>query len=578
MNRLLSCCLLLAVAVARPVPGHADELFGASPFGALARATAEAVARGANRSQGNHVQILDSGDDALLLRTHLIRNATKSICVQTFIWTNDEVGRFLMCELVEAAKRGVKVRIIADHFVSHKDPSVMASLATVHPNLQIKHYRPAAGRIKPSRLHVILKTIFWFRALNQRMHNKIMVFDDVAAITGGRNIENSYHNRSTGMNFKDRDIFVIGPVVPDMTKSFEAFWNCKHVVASRDLLDVAAVIEKGTFVRYDSRDAFVTHGLCDREDKEASDRELIGRRFVDPLVPAKRVEFIADRPGKNRTRWLRGKGAITRRLGRLVEDAGSEIVMQSPYFVLSTSTRKLFAGQRRAKPGLKVVVSSNSFGSTDNTAAYSANYKLRSCYIEELGFSVYEYKPHPADLAELFPAFDMFRERAEEEIRKGKQERGPFLCIHAKSLVIDDRVAYIGTYNLDPRSENLNTEVGLLIEDEAVAALLKASIARDCLSGNSWVIAKKLMPLSTDKVNAMFEGLMRLSPIDIWPIRNTSSFELLPGKTPVPTDHPDFYARYRDLGSFPGAPPGLSTKEITTRLYKAVGGLAIPIL
>ena len=161
----------------------------------------------------NKVAIINSGYDALLLRVHLFRNAKKSINVQTFILKNDECGRLFMYELIQAAKRGVKVRMIADHFVSDKDCDLVAFLAVVHPNLELKHYRPAADRLKPSKLQGILNTMFSFRNTNQRMHNKIITVDGKIGVTGGRNIENTYYHFSTGMNFKDRDVLVTGPVV-----------------------------------------------------------------------------------------------------------------------------------------------------------------------------------------------------------------------------------------------------------------------------------------------------------------------------------------------------------------------------
>ncbi|MEJ1974374.1 MAG: phospholipase D-like domain-containing protein [Lacunisphaera sp.] len=111
-----------------------------------------------------------NGYDALLLRIHLIRQARTSIEIQTFIWTNDEVGRLLMYELIEAAKRGVKVRIIADQMVSDQDPATVAWLATVHPNLEIKHYRPPLSRLQPTRAQMVVAGITSFSDVNQRMH------------------------------------------------------------------------------------------------------------------------------------------------------------------------------------------------------------------------------------------------------------------------------------------------------------------------------------------------------------------------------------------------------------------------
>jgi len=311
-------------------------------------------------------------------------------------------------------------------------------------------------------------------------------------------------------------------------------------------------------------------------NREADDCSLIRRRFVEDLLPVRSAEFLADRPGKNRSFGLRGRGRLTHKLRELVEEARSELIIQSPYFVLSPATRKLFSRLRKKRSGLEVIVSTNSFGSTDNVYAYSANYKLRSLYIGDLGFRVYEYKPHPAALLSIYPAFEDFSRRALAE--QGSAAPPPFLCIHAKSCVIDGQTSFVGSYNFDPRSANLNTEVGLLVRDAAFASRLRAEMLADTEPGNSWVIAKKQMPLPLEKANLLLEGLMRLNPIDLWPVRNTSSFELIPGKRAVPPGHPDFYENYRDMGSFPGAPAGLTTKEITTRIYKAVGGAAVPLL
>jgi len=528
--------------------------------------------------ESNQVAIVNSGADALLLRVHLLRNAKESINVQTFILHNDETGRLFMYELIQAAKRGVKVRMIADHFVSDKDLDLAAFLATGHPNLEFKYYRPAADRLKPSKLRNMMSLLFSFRGTNQRMHNKIITVDGKVAVTGGRNVENSYYNFSTAMNFKDRDVLVAGPVVKEMEASFEKFWNYKHSVAARELVDVKARIKKGGFTRYTTWDEFRFNGFFDELSQEANDSNLIKARFAERMLPAKRVEFICDKPGKNRHLGFAGDGIITDRLRKELMNAEQQLVMQTPYLVVDKSARKFFAKLKKKKPGLTIKVSSNSFGSTDNIMAYSANYKWRSLYIEDLDLHIYEYKPLPADLLNVFPAYPKMKAMADQKPSKGEEKDPPFLCIHAKSFVMDGRVAYIGTYNLDPRSANLNTEVGLLIYDERVAALLKADILNDMAPDNSWVIAKKEVPLSLDKVNALFERVSSATPLDLWPIRNTSSFELRPGKEPVPPGHPDFYKHYQDAGSFPGDDSILSPKAAQTRMLKIINNLATPIL
>ncbi len=526
----------------------------------------------------NQVAIINSGYDALLLRIHLFRNAKQSINVQTFILTNDECGRLFMYELIQAAKRGVKVRMIADHFVSDKDCDLAAFLATVHPNMEFKYYRPAADRLKPSKLHGMLCAAFSFRNTNQRMHNKIITVDGKLAVTGGRNIENSYYHFSTGMNFKDRDVLVTGPVVGDMEASFEKFWEYRHSIPGRELIDVKKRIVAGDFSQYVTWDDFRLNGFFDELNTDADRPEMIRAVFSDALLPVERVEFICDKPGKNRHWGLAGDGVITERLRKELSSAKCQLIMQTPYLIIDKSAREFFMRVMKKTPELKVIVSSNSFGSTDNIAAYSANYKWRLLYIEDLGLDIHEYKPLPVDLLRVFPTYPEMRNLADQKpITDGEREQ-PFLCIHAKSFVMDDCVAYIGTYNLDPRSANLNTEVGLLIYDTEVAARLKTDILNDTKPGNSWVIAKKRDPLSLHCVNALLERISSATPVDIWPIRNTSSFELLPGKRPVAPDHPDFYKHYRDAGAFPGADDLLSPKAAQTRMLKIINGLAAPVL
>jgi putative cardiolipin synthase len=566
--RILMTLLLLGTSA------RAAGAFASSPFGPVVTA-AMAAADPKEPGRGNHAALLSGGYDALLLRVHLIRQARVSIDVQTFIWTNDEAGRLLMYELIEAAKRGVKVRIIADQMVSDQDPSTAAFLASVSPNLEIKHYRPPMSRLQPSLLQVVLTGLFSFREINQRMHNKVMVFDAAILITGGRNIENTYYDHATGLNFRDRDVLVVGPAARVAAESFAAFWSFRHAVSSRELVDVAAAIKRGDYPRHEHREDFDFGSYFKALDWQADDAALIGTRFVAPLRPVERAVFVADEPGKN-TGAFSQTARISRQLRATLEPAQRNVTMQTPYLVLSKPARELIAEMKKRNPQLEIRISTNSFASTDNLPAYSANYRLRGLYIEQLRLEVHEFKPKPAALPELFPQYDLMVARA--RVRKPDGSDLPFLSMHAKSLVVDDRVAFVGSYNLDPRSENLNTEAGLLIEDAAFARTLREEIERDMHAGNSWVIARRQLPLKLDVVNGAIDGVMSLGPIDIWPIQNTSSFELRPGASPVPPEHPDFYDNYREAGSFPGTEEALSTKEVLTRLYKVVGAPITPIL
>jgi phosphatidylserine/phosphatidylglycerophosphate/cardiolipin synthase-like enzyme len=525
-----------------------------SPFGAAIAATETARVVG-DESKGNRLAIVSGGYDALLLRVHLIRQATVSVSIQTFIWTNDECGRLLICELVEAARRGVKVRILADHLVSEQDPATMAFLATAHPNLEVKHYRPAAGRLKPSWWRTLFAGVVGFRAINQRMHNKVLLVDDAVLVTGGRNIENTYFDHSTTMNFRDRDVVAIGPVVRGAVESFEAFWGYREAVASRDLVDVAGVIAAGKFRRYATKADYDFGPHFAALTREANEAGVVAERFVARLKPVRTVTFISDEPGKSGGEANGGMPRITRALRSALEQAKTSILMQSPYLVLSKPARVLVRDVQAKNPALRIRISTNSFASTDNLFAYSENYRLT-----------------------LFPRHPEMAAIATAQAKPGKPVRPPFLCVHAKSLVVDGRLAFVGSYNLDPRSENLNTEVGLLVEDEAFAAELGAEIEHDLRPENSWVIGRRVLPLRLEAVNKFIDDTLSLGPIDVWPFQNTSSFELKPAAPAVAPTHADFHRHYRDVGPFPGTDGLLSTKEILTRLYKAVGAPLTPIL
>jgi phosphatidylserine/phosphatidylglycerophosphate/cardiolipin synthase-like enzyme len=550
--------------------------FNASPFGAAVAATAlGADAR--DSSMGNRVAMLSGGYDALLSRIHLIRNAKTSIEVQTFIWSNDEAGRLMIYELIEAARRGVKVRIIADNLFSEQDPATVAFVATASPNLEVKLYRPSLARLKSSMLRTMLASVRSFHGVNQRMHNKVMLFDGVVLVTGGRNIENTYFDHSTLMNFRDRDILVVGPAVREAVKSFDHFWEYRYAVDSRELTDVAAEITKGTFRRYDSKQDYDFGGFFEAMDREADDAELIDARFARRLKTVSKAKFISDEPGKSRG-FFSKTARITKELRNTLEEAKTSVVVQTPYLVLSNPARRLIRDMQRRHPALRIKISTNSFASTDNLLAYSANYRLRNRYVQELNLHVYEFKPQPASLEALFPRYSEIAKLAAGRIAEGRQTGTPFLCVHAKSMVIDDRVAFIGSYNLDPRSENLNTEVGMLIEDVALAAELRKEIEADMRPENSWVIGRRSLPLGLETVNGLVGGILSLSPIDVWPIQNTSSFELRPGGTEVSPDDPSFHSHYREAGAFPGTEEAFTTKEILTRIYKAVGTPLTPIL
>ena len=408
----------------------------------------------------HYVHVLDIGDEALLSRIHLIRSAQKSILIQTFIWTNDETGRYVVYELLKAAKRGVRVLIVVDRWKSDNATQLVAFMSSVHPNMEVKTYNPAAKQIKPSTLRFIPEMLVKFKQVNQRMHNKVLIVDGRVAITGGRNYENDYYDRGVTRNFKDRDILVIGPVVKDITDSFAEYWNFEWSITSEDLIDISRLIKDNRFEHFDSRESFRVGNLFDDTDRLADDFDHIQKIFIEELYPVEKVQFVFDKPGKNDHFGLKGGGDATVELAKILFEAKDSIVAQTPYLVLDQTTVDGVKQLRAKNPDIDILISSNSLAATDNIYAYSFSYKQKKLFVEGLRFRIFEFKPVPKDIVQMMPRYALLlngngHRDDDESVDSLFQEKDMnttesdqrHLCVHAKSFVIDDSVAWVGSFN-----------------------------------------------------------------------------------------------------------------------------------
>jgi len=459
--------VILAASLALPpVAAPADD----------ARAVIDARIAGKPGQSGAY--ILERGEEALLARAWLAQNARSSIEVQYFIWSTDNVGILASEGLLRAAERGVRVRVIVDDLLIDAPDKSLFALAK-HPNIEIRIYNPQHSVGTPVHKRMV-NVATDFRGVNQRMHDKTFIVDGQLAITGGRNMADEYFDFDHEYNFRDRDALVLGAVVPRIRESFERFWASPLSVPVEELFDGLGLMQKNVSVRDEEVQAIY------RELHEyAASRENFApevRAAVDavpesfPRLEAGmswgRVDFVSDVPGKNENRLaLGGGGLTTTALAGLLESARSEVLIQSPYLVLSDEALELF--RRVRARGVRIRISTNSLASTDNIQAFSG-YRSQRNKLLKLGLEIFEYRPDPAIQRVLMQRYAAGRAKA------------PVFALHAKTMVIDDRAVYIGTYNLDPRSENLNTEVGVVIHDSRQAAAVAASIATDMLPANSW--------------------------------------------------------------------------------------------
>jgi len=518
------------------------------------------------KNRSHYVSILNNGDDALLTRAHLIRKAQKSILIQTFIWGSDETSRFMVYELIQAAKRGVKVKIILDYLISSKDFKLITFLTTAHPNIEVKLYNPISNNIVSSKLAMIKKAILDFRGYNQRMHNKIFVVDDKVAITGGRNYQNDYYDRGITRNFKDYGVMITGKIVKKMTDSFIEYWIHPLSIPSKDMIDVQKLIKNGKYEKYSSKSSFMLSDLFTDLDACEVNKTCLNKRILDVSHEIKKIKFIADEPGKT---CQIGKDKVTRttyELGNFFQQAKKSLVIQTPYVVIGNRNTRYFTKLAKTKPNLEILVSSNSLSSADHVHAYAFSYKNKKKYLDAFRWQMFELRLKPEDLDLMITP-----------INKDKRTKDYITCLHSKVYIVDSKKVWIGSFNLDPRSAYLNTEVGVIIDDKTVAEIIEKDIRRDMADQNSWTIAKHQgMPI-VSQFNNLLSNIVQLIPIvDIWPFTYSGSFGLKPGKTAIPCFDKNFYDNYKYAGPFPDVQ--LTEKEVKARLIKTFLGPIQPLL
>ena len=542
--------------------------------------------------QVNHLTILDIGEQALEARIHIIRSARESIELQTYIWANDETGNLIFTELLDAARRGVKVRIIADQLYSVRSAENAAKVATLHTNLQVKLYNPLLQESTSSGLDSVKGVFLDFNNLNHRMHNKVLVVDGNIGIVGGRNIENKYYDQDPHFNFIDREVLVVGPVVNKMQVSFDQYWNDPITVFLHQLKDVNQYLFTDGVQNNLSQLSMLELAIFDELSNRASDYNYIKERFIDTSFRAANVNFTADRPQKPFIKDEEKDRQTINELVDVINSAQQSLLMQTPYFILSNPAYNFLNKKRDERPGIKYIAITNSLAAADHYFVYALGFKRKKRNIKTLGFQIHELKPIPGNIRELLPNYDELLSK-EESVKQGttlqtrtpdEYERfepipivasGPRVSIHAKSMVVDGKIAVVGSHNFDPRSLEINTETTLTVYDETFAQAIEESIMRLKKPENSWIVAQKETVPVLGQVSGIFGSISRMLPIfDLWPFRYSSSFELKPEMSPVPSSHPEFYNNYNDVGQFPQC--ALGDKQLLTYLISGFGAVAEP--
>ncbi len=477
--------------------------------------------------------VLEKGGEALLTRGWLADRAIKTIDVQYFIWGNDNIGKLAAETLLRAAERGVHVRVLVDDFLMSAESDEIFAMA-YHPNIEIRLYNPVHS-VGVNFFERLAKMVIDFRGSNQRMHNKMFVVDNMIAITGGRNMENQYFDFGHKYNYRDRDVLLVGKVLPELSDTFEEYWNHKLAKPVKHLLknpfesdiDWAPQDDRGDNLDVDKEKLLKELDKVTRERVNSIYKNLHAyAQDESNYLPEVRqsmagitsevvaitesvywldASFISDRPGKNNT-WFNfnmgGGGDSTTALAQLLNSAKDNVVIQSPYLILSSDAWDLF--KAALARGVSIKICTNSLAASDNLAAFSG-YSSQIDELLDAGIELYEYRHDAKRRYDLVKQYSQYKE--------GKL---PIFSLHAKTMVVDDSIVFIGTFNLDPRSENLNTEVGIIAKHDELARAVKREIEIDMSEGNSWNVRKDGRNNDTSimkRTKLFFMKLLPLKPI-----------------------------------------------------------------
>jgi putative cardiolipin synthase len=393
------------------------------------------------------IYALSEPRDAFAVRALLAAAANKSLDVQYYMWHGDQTGYLLLEAMWQAAERGVRVRLLLDDNNTAGLDDTIAAL-DAHANMEVRLYNPLRQR----RFRA-LNYLTDFSRLNRRMHNKSFTADTQVTIVGGRNIGNEYFGAGSGIGFKDLDVIAVGPVVRDVARAFDRYWNSPAAYPAASIVSVAALASSASLT---AKFQDVRASPESTAYLEALNETRVVGELSDGQLPLEwtTAQLLCDDPAKT----LDTTGRTDVLLLPVLLQAGGHpeksFDLVSPYLVPGDGgTAAIVALARR---GLKVRILTNSLASTDVSAVH-AGYAKRRHALLRAGVRLYELKPSAVD---------------EASEKKGKLSGSSSASLHAKTFALDGNRLFVGSFNFDKRSALLNTEMGLLIDSPTLAARL----------------------------------------------------------------------------------------------------------
>lgn len=397
------------------------------------------------------VILLGDGVDAFVGRAVLATLAEKSLDVQYYMFHQDTVGRLLIREFVKAADRGVRVRLLIDDMYGEEADDVWSALDT-HPNMEVRLYNPFV-RGKSKGLQMVTQA----KRVNHRMHSKTYTVDNQFTIVGGRNIGDEYFNADENVAFSDLDAMAIGPVVPQVSNEFDEYWNNRHSFPITTL--IAGVEEKNIpegaldSLREDL-DKFYQQPqtLAYRDAVKSSDfaNALRNNTARFSFSQAKIIHDSAEKMTKEHENWK--EELLISQLAPYIKEAKEQFTLVSPYFVPGKNGADAIC--KLAEQGVRVRILTNSLVSNDVAAVHTGYIRHRKQLLR-CGVELYELNEKLKELeAKLFTWLPGLSKSS----------------LHAKTMAMDKELMFVGSFNFDKRSLNINTEIGILFQDPVLAS------------------------------------------------------------------------------------------------------------
>ena len=422
--------------------------------------------------------------EAIAARINLIERAEKTLDLQYYIWDNDKIGSLALYKIIEAADRGVKVRLLIDDNNAGKMEGVYLALDQ-HPNIEVKLFNPYRfRRLRPIDMVLDLKRI------NRRMHNKTFTADNQISLIGGRNMSNQYYNVSDSYQFSDVDVMLVGQAVDDITHSFDEYWNHSYAYPVRN------IINHNTYtLRYDGlKEQLTKHyqEITVQNYLDLSNRTHDFDQWLDHNIQLDwvKAEVVKDAPDKIRARAKKEQHLNFQMVKRL-ENPEHSVDLISAYFVpQKQGEAKLI---ELAKDGVQVRVLTNSFKANDVALVHAFYAKYRIDLLKN-GVELYEFLPAISE-ENLYPNSKEISKQTKVSL-KGLSRSS----LHAKLMALDNKQVFIGSFNFDPRSANLNTEIGVIINSPPLA-----NAVHKTMDVNLKKYAYKLVLDSQQKINWLKE-------------------------------------------------------------------------